>query len=99
MAEAVGNWTVAVDAWVIFMILCTVIGAGFAGYGSGIAKGVQQVDEHLQDLGIVAHPTENLITIYEPAEDKVVATITWDEEWVELTRHDVEEQEWSSDGR
>lgn len=95
--ETIGQWTVEVDAWVLFMILFTMIGVAFAGYGSGIAKGAQQVDEHLNDLGIVAHPTEKMITIYEPAEDKVFAKITWDDEGVVLTPFDVEEQTWDSE--
>lgn len=95
--EAIGQWTTEVNAWVVLMIFFTLIGAAFAGYGAGIAEGVHQVDEHLNDLGIVSDPAENLITIYEPAEDKVFAKITWDDQAVVLTPFDLDDQEWSSE--
>lgn len=96
MIEALSTWTTEVTGWHLIMIFCTLMGAGFIGYGSGIAKGTQTVDERLRDLGIFAHPTKRLISIHEPAEDKLVLEITWDDNEVVMMQHDGGEQEWSA---
>lgn len=97
MLESLSTWTTEVTGWEVIMIFSALVGTAIASYGSGIHRGVQITDERLKDVGIQASATENLITIHEPENDKVVATITWDEEWVEMTRHDLDDQQWDSE--
>jgi hypothetical protein len=95
MIEALSTWTTEINGWNLIGIFLVLIGMALVGYASGVSRGTEIVDERLEDLGILTHPTQNLINIHDPADDKLVLTITWDDEEVVFIPHSSADQEWS----
>jgi hypothetical protein len=94
MLEEIQSWVVEVHASTVIAFLGVLVGAALAGYASGITRGGEKVQEALEDIGIKFHEDNRTVTIHEPAEDKVVVRITWDDEEIELTQFDPADQTW-----
>lgn len=86
-----------INGWQLVGIFIVLVAMAVAGYGTGIIHGADRVERHLQDLGIVAAENENLITVYDPENDKVVVEIRWNKESVDLVQYEVDDQEWQSE--